>query len=380
MDPLPLLYDHHHHPGFYAALSDAVDLADCADAETALARLAERCDGGDGDRLHLALGWHAGRYTLSPEALEPLPPLVVCNLSLHGFRANRGGRALLSARDAECAERLSETEFVERNLPRIFAALVDSAGLTPARLAAWFRRMEDLGLSGAEEMFLAGEAALDAYLESGMIERSRLWCAPERYAALPAEKRKYIRGWKLFADGALGAASAALGRPYRTGGGAGLLLHDDDALAALLADAHAAGLPVALHALGDRAVAQVARVAARLARDGALPGLRVEHAQFIPEADARILRDHAIALCMQPNFSDDSRHYLDRLPDGYAERNNPFRMLIDRVGYRPGVDLLFGSDGMPSGAAPALAAALQPPHAGQRLTRAELFAGYGARG
>jgi hypothetical protein len=79
---------------------------------------------------------------------------------------------------------------------------------------------------------------------------------------------------------------------------------------------------------------------------------------------------------MQPNFSDDSAHYARRLPDGHPERNNPFRMLIGEVGYVPGADLLFGSDGMPHGFRAGLRQALFPPHAGQRLTEAEFVAGY----
>jgi hypothetical protein len=56
--------------------------------------------------------------------------------------------------------------------------------------------------------------------------------------------------------------------------------------------------------------------------------------------------------------------------------NNPFRMLIDQAGFVPGKDLLFGSDGMPHGAAYALNSALFPPYPGQRLTLPEFIAGY----
>jgi hypothetical protein len=70
--------------------------------------------------------------------------------------------------------------------------------------------------------------------------------------------------------------------------------------------------------------------------------------------------------------------YADRLPDGYPSRNNPFRMLIDRVGFVPGDDLIFGSDGMPHGAREALRQSLFPEggHADQVLTLDEFVAGY----
>ena len=79
---------------------------------------------------------------------------------------------------------------------------------------------------------------------------------------------------------------------------------------------------------------------------------------------------------MQPNFSSDSACYADRLPVKYLRGNNPFRMLIDQAGFVPGEDLVFGSDGMPHGAAAALESALFPPFAGQRLKLEEFTAGY----
>lgn len=374
-----LFVDSHHHPSFYAALEGAVDLSGCADGAAALALLAARGEAARGEIL-LALGWNDGLFRFTEGALEPLPPTLVCNLSLHGFLANAAGRAELASRDAECAERLSEPAFVERNLPRIFGLLVDSSGVGPERLARFFARLSDLGVGAAEEMYLSGPAALAAYRDAGLLPRTRLWSTPRVFDALPPADRGCVAGLKFFADGALGARTAALARPFRDAGGTGILLHTDEELAALLAGAHERGLPAALHAIGDRALDQTSRVIGRLARDGALPALRVEHAQFVTEEVARRFRDHAVVLSMQPNFSEDSRHYLDRLPEGYAARNNPFRMLIDRVGYRPGIDLLFGSDGMPAGAAAALRSALHPPHPAQRLARGELLEGYRASG
>jgi hypothetical protein len=51
-------------------------------------------------------------------------------------------------------------------------------------------------------------------------------------------------------------------------------------------------------------------------------------------------------------------------------------MLIDEVGYMPGKDLLFGSDGMPHGVQYALESALFPPFPGQVLELSEFVAGY----
>ena len=52
------------------------------------------------------------------------------------------------------------------------------------------------------------------------------------------------------------------------------------------------------------------------------------------------------------------------------------RMLIDEVGFEPGKDLIFGSDGMPHGAEQALRAAFFPPFPSQRLIYEEFVAAY----
>jgi hypothetical protein len=53
-------------------------------------------------------------------------------------------------------------------------------------------------------------------------------------------------------------------------------------------------------------------------------------------------------------------------------------MLIDEVGFEPGDDLVFGSDGMPHGVDEAVRSALEPAHPGQRLSLEEIEAGYAA--
>lgn len=79
---------------------------------------------------------------------------------------------------------------------------------------------------------------------------------------------------------------------------------------------------------------------------------------------------------MQPNFSSDTVDYRDRLDAGYCEMNNPFRMLIDEIGFVPGNDLVFGSDGMPHGIETAIQQSLRPSLSQQKLSIDEFVAGY----
>ncbi|MCA9449289.1 MAG: hypothetical protein KC931_19375, partial [Candidatus Omnitrophica bacterium] len=77
-----------------------------------------------------------------------------------------------------------------------------------------------------------------------------------------------------------------------------------------------------------------------------------------------------------PNFNSDSGWFSDRLSEEKRATNNPFRMLIDRVGFVPGKDLVFGSDGMPHGVEYAVQQSLFPEFPGQTLSLDEFVAGY----
>ncbi len=80
----------------------------------------------------------------------------------------------------------------------------------------------------------------------------------------------------------------------------------------------------------------------RLDRDGArFPKVRMEHVQFIDERQVRRARDLGVMLSLQPNFNGESRDCADRLEPRWLDRNNPFRMLIDRVGFRNVLECAF---------------------------------------
>ncbi len=373
---IPLLHDWHTHPLLYATLMDGINLGrePAPSREEAVALVRARARAG-GDAWTIAYGWNTGRYALAAADFAGLPPVVVLNLSLHGLVVNAAGLDLLRHADPEAADRVTDQGWFERNLRRVLN-LFAGAGASAARLRRFYDRLlAEHGVFAAEEMLLAGAEEIGLFDEAGLAGRTRFWAAPETYDALPPALQARVHGIKLFTDGALGTWSAALARPYRGTARSGLLLHGDAELAALVGRYAGAGKPVAVHAIGDRAIDQVVAVAAAV-RPSAAGEIRIEHAQFISEATARRAKDLGLTLSMQPNFSDDSLCYLDRLSDGYAARNNPFRMLIDRAGFVPGADLLLGSDGMPHGVREALRQALFPPHAGQALTLDEFVAGY----
>lgn len=375
---IPLLRDWHTHPLLYAAFLDGVDLNrdPAEDRGQALGRIRAHAQSGR-PGWTIAYGWNSGRYPLSQQDFAGLPPVVVFDLSLHGLIVNDAGRGLLSRSDPAVAGNLDDQSWIERNLRRVLNVFADD-GASPERLQRFFRwLLEEHGVWHAEEMLLASEDEIRLFEEAGLAARTRFWAAPDLYERLPGAVQEKVHGIKLFADGALGARTAALHRPYRGSSDSGMLMYEPGELAGLLASYLGMGKPMAVHAIGDRAIDQVVS-AVETVGPPAAGEIRIEHAQLICGPTARRAKALGIRLCMQPNFSDDSVYYADRLPEGYPERNNPFRMLIDEAGYMPGADLLFGSDGMPHGIHEGLRQSLFPPYPGQTLTAGELAAGYGS--
>jgi predicted amidohydrolase YtcJ len=371
---LRLARDHHTHVTLYAALAGCPTLAGL-DRAGALARL----EALPRDRVTTVLGWQSATQPLGPEDLARLPPAIVVNTSLHGLLLTAAAEVLLREGDPELVARHREVAWTEQHLDRLLATYARAAGLDAEALDAFMGGLAALGVGEAEDLLLTGPEAWAVLQGSPWAGRVRCWAGLEGCAALPPEARGALAGVKLFADGAFGARTAAVSEPYR-GGGTGLLLQDDEALGAALVRAAAAteAGAVAVHALGDAAIEQALRVIAPLRRGGALPGtVRLEHVQLIGEAQARRARDLGLVLSMQPNFSEDSVLYADRLGPAAVAGNNPFRLLVDRCGFRPGADLLLGSDGMPHGLACAAQWALFPSQPGQRLSLDELLAGYG---
>ncbi len=367
---LPLLHDHHSHGSLYAALGGCPDLSGLAfdEARSLLASLPE-------DRLTLVTGYRSGVHRLEKSELDALPPALVADFSLHGFLCT--GRALPLLRETfpEIAVHRDDRPWMERNIARLFSLYVKFAGLDEAKLAEFFRRLESVGTGSTEDMSASAEA-LRLIAATPFRDRFALWVSPEEEARLFPEERPLVRGIKLYLDGSLGSRTAAIEGRFDDGS-EGFLTCSDEALSELVFR-YGRNYDLSLHAIGERAIAQALTCLARLGRGGlGRRGVRLEHVQFITKDQAWAAKDLGLVLSMQPNFTEDSVLYADRLDPERRAANNPFRMLLDEVGFKAGEDLVFGSDGMPHGAAHAFRWSLFPPYPGQTLGVDELVAGYG---
>jgi predicted amidohydrolase YtcJ len=369
---IPLLKDHHNHPSFYALFNDCLNLQEIKDKQTAL----QMVQSLDKDRISVVLGWNTGFYSFSEDELKRFPPVIIVNISLHSFVINAAAEEALEEKYPDIIANYKNPLWYESHFARMMIFLADMMEPTEYKVKILFDRLFEKGVYYAEDMLLTGEKVYSIIKSSPYGERTAFWADPATFKTLSPWVQGEVKGIKLFTDGALGAGTAALNLPFNNGKQAGLL-HEDDALFQQMREASLWGKGVSVHAIGDLAIVQVVRTVRRLRDEGfSFPEVRMEHCQFIDEKTALEAKEMGIILSMQPNFSVDSTVYRDRLPAHYLELNNPFRMLIDKAGFIPGKDLLFGTDGMPHGMAAALQASLFPPFPQQRLTLDEFIAGH----
>ena len=171
--------------------------------------------------------------------------------------------------------------------------------------------------------------------------------AYERLKAASVEKRfgsdkLRIGGLKGFADGSLGSSTAAFYDPFvGEPNNRGLTMEElaNGSMAKWVAGADESNLQVAIHAIGDRANAEVLSIF-ESRPDFKNRRFRIEHAQHLsPELVKRFAADRVVA-SMQPYHAiDDGRWAEKKIGHERAKWTYAFRSLLDA-----GAILTFGSD------------------------------------
>lgn len=119
------------------------------------------------------------------------------------------------------------------------------------------------------------------------------------------ENRVRVQGLKIFADGAIGSATAAIYGQYATSSGParpdgdGRLIYPPERLNEMVQRGHDTGWPVAIHAIGDRAV-DVVLDAFELT--GEPSRHRLEHAMLLSDSQIERLARLNPHVTMQPEF------------------------------------------------------------------------------
>jgi len=149
-------------------------------------------------------------------------------------------------------------------------------------------------------------------------------------------------GLKGFVDGSLGSTTAWFYEPFADAPEtSGFPLVDPETLKAAMSDADAAGLKLAVHAIGDKAIdVLIENMRAIAGTDIRSRRYRIEHFQHPSSAAIAKAADSGIIASMQPYHAiDDGRWAEKRIGPERIKTTYAFRSLLDA-----GVILSFGSD------------------------------------
>jgi predicted amidohydrolase YtcJ len=250
-----------------------------------------------------------------------------------------GGRI---ARDADG----EATGFLEETAASTLAwPFLDSVATDRDRdraLAAIISAYTSTGVTTVVDMALddVALAALDRADQAGTLDLRVIahWIVPrggsaaghlaevERAAELARSQRSErlrIAGIKLVVDGVIDGCTASMLEPYANGSNADPIW-DLDALVPVVTAADAAGLQIAMHAIGDRAV-RTALQALEQAIDSNAPRdrrHRIEHLEYVDRADVQRLAGLGVTASMQPVHCDPAiiSNWLAMLGDSRGER------------------------------------------------------------
>lgn len=383
---LPGFVDAHTHLVHWGFRETRPNLSGAASRGEALDRLADHLAAHRGDGAVVAEGWDESgwpdrRFPSRGEldALAPGRPVVARRVCGHMAVANSAALERLPAGPDVDAESGLLVEAAAMALARVFPPTDDELD---AALAAALDSYRALGVTQVHDMSLPRHLAAFRRLEAAgrlslaigvLLTRPHLDLLAE--AGLGAGWRRgamRLLGVKLFADGSLGARTAALREPYADAPDArGDLLVSRDELAAAARTAERAGIPLAVHAIGDRAIDTVIEAfAGALAGGRSALGHRIEHLEMVDPAGIERMARLGLVASLQPNFIGNWGRagglYAQRLGVERTARMNPLARI-----QAAGVPLLLGSDGMPADVLYGLRCALEAPEADQRLSPEE---------
>jgi predicted amidohydrolase YtcJ len=314
------------------------------------------------DQTKFSDGRHIDRHDLDRISAER--PIVLRHVSGHAGVANTA--ALKAAGINRDTPDPAGGEFVREDAGDPNGVLLETAleqlmGCTPALTT---EQMTDAILLAAHEMAKFGIscatdmqtgrydlerelAAYQAAAERGSPVRFRLciqWSkvlgprpmSRERLAewqrALDPDTVKII-GLKIFADGAIGSATAAIYGRYQTSpasdtGDQGQLIYEPSKLSEMVRQGHEAGYQISIHTIGDRSTDLVMDAYEALGADASRH--RIEHAMILSDAQIARMARIGCHVTMQPEFLTRFQHaYRKQLGPEKASRLKRFRSVRD---------------------------------------------------
>jgi predicted amidohydrolase YtcJ len=225
------------------------------------------------------------------------------------------------------------------------------------RLAQGLRQARALGIVRLTEMGMGAVWYLDALNQ--LQELGPLPVGVEIYAAsglaeqLGVKALKGMRsgsgpwvrfaGVKFYADGWLGPRTCAVCDRFADTQTQGILFQDADTLARRISPFAEAGLEVATHAIGDRAVETVLDgyelVFGRAGKSLARAGARIEHGSLLSAELICRIAESGVRICIQPSFAVTDQPQVTAALGQRATLAYPWRSLV-----QAGASVITGTD------------------------------------
>ena len=394
---IPGLWDHHVHLTTWSRTRATVDLAGTTGPDDVTGRVADHLSGLDAQKPRLVSGfgyrsgaWNRLGTVAELDAATGDVPVVLTSGDAHNGWLNSAALGLLGV--GGVTGPLEENEWFGLQ-PAISALLeeIEAGGAGETALRSAMADAAARGITGVVDLemptsyrqwpsrFAAGldlvrvrasvyPDGLDDLLAAGVRTGDPLTDDGDLLAMGP---------FKLISDGSLNTRTARCCDPYPDADGRHLTRgrqnYDLDEMTRLLARAHAGGLEIALHAIGDGAVDLALQA---FAATGAVGG--IEHAQLVRLEDLPRMARLGVRASVQPAHLLDDRDTTLRLWGDRADRCFALRSMLDA-----GVTLALGSDAPVAPLDPwlAMAAAVhrsadgrEPWNAAESLTPAQALA------
>lgn len=186
----------------------------------------------------------------------------------------------------------------------------------------------------------------------------------------PMKKSEFLslKGLKMYADGSIGARTAALSEDYEDEvGNKGSLLLDQETLEDRIEDAEERDFQVMVHAIGDRAISTVLDAFENASERSEELRHRIEHAEMLWDEYIKRIRDLGLVLSIQPNFaykwSQPSEMNEKRLGEERLAKCDPYWDI-----QRALIKMAFGSDNVPMSPLYGIHSAVNHPILEQRIS------------
>jgi predicted amidohydrolase YtcJ len=353
---IPGLWDHHVHLAQWADTLARVDMTGTRSADEVLTRLRAHLDelpGSDRDSVVIGFGHRSATWPRQPtvaelDAVSGQHLVVLVSGDGHNGWLNSAALTMLGAPATEGA--LAENDWFP-----VWGRLADLPGSREARDTAYrlaVSRAAAMGIVGVGDMeFGAGFRDWPPRFAGGIRDlKVRVATYPDGLDAVLAAGLRSgdILGdsgglvrmgpLKIISDGSLNTRTAYCDEPYAGGSGlahpCGLANYPASELTELAARATKAGLRLAIHAIGDAAVAQALDVFEATGATGT-----IEHAQLMRRADITRMAQLGVGASVQPAHLLDDRDVTAQCWPDRTDRCFPLRSMVDA-----GVAVLLGSD------------------------------------